>query len=401
MTADSSPRSLDELIEHFDHHDPELGERAHEVYAEMLQRCPVAHSDRHGGYWIVSSYEGVHEALQDYELFTTHPSVNIPAGVGHRRPMLPLEVDPPIHVKYRSLLAPVFAPVRIAALEGKIRELCDSLIDAFIANNECDFMTQLALPLPTAIFTEMMGLPLGDADRFHNWKNVILHGHHDDPDGTKRAATGQELHAYLSELLEDRKHMRRDDIISVLIDSEVDGEKLSDEEVLDITYLLFLAGLDTVANSLALHFLHLAKHPEDRDRLVHDPGLIPDAIEEMLRYESPILGARTVTREAEFHGAHMAKGDRLLVNMTASGRDPEQFPEPDRVVFERKPNRHMAFAVGPHRCVGSHLARLEMRVVYEQMHSRIPDYRLKEGAVIHRHAGSVSGIDALPLVWGD
>ncbi|MGH7857320.1 MAG: cytochrome P450, partial [Candidatus Binatia bacterium] len=252
--------TIDEFVEHFDHHDPRLGQDPHPVFDAMRSRCPVARSDRHGGFWILSSYDLVHFALQHHELFTTIHSVNVPPGLGNRRPLLPLELDPPLHSKYRNLLNPVFHPHRIAALEGKIRETCDSLIDAFIDRGECEFMSELAAPLPTRIFTEMMGLPVEESARFFAWKNALLHGHHHDPDGSKRAAAGAEVSGYLNQLIAERRTKRRDDIISVLIDSEVDGERLTDEEVLDTSYLLFLAGLDTVTSSLGLQFLYLAQH---------------------------------------------------------------------------------------------------------------------------------------------
>jgi cytochrome P450 len=372
---------------------------SHEVYAALRERCPITHSDQHGGFWIVNSYDFAHEAYQRYDLFTAYPSVNVPAGVGHRRPMLPIEVDPPIHGKYRSLLAPVFAPARVQALEPAIRAHCDELIDAFVDRGQCEFMSELASPLPSRIFVTMMDLPMEEAERIHQWKDMVLHGHAQDPDGTKRKAAGAALQAYLEDVYERRQRRRGDDIVSLLIDSEVDGHTLTKEEVLDITYLLMIAGLDTVTSELGLMFLYLGQHPEQRDRLVKNPQLIPNAVEELLRYESLILTGRTVTQEVEFHGCPMHQGDRLLINSVSAGRDEAQFPHAEEVDFERTPNRHLAFAAGPHRCVGSHLARLELQIVHEHIHARIPNYRVKPGAEIHRHASSVAGVDELPLVW--
>lgn len=404
MTADLSAgldaATIGEFVANFDHHDPRLGRDWHAVYAAMRERCPVAHSDAHGGFWVLSSFETVHYAMQHHELFTTYPSVTIPAGLGNRRPMLPMEVDPPVHIKYRGLLAPVFSPRRINALEAKIREVADELIDGFADRGECEFMSEFAQPLPTVIFTDMMGLPVEEVPRFHSWKNILLHGHHDDVDGTLRAPAGKELNEYLVALLEERKGRRVDDIISVLLDAEVEGEKLTDEEVLDMTYLLFLAGLDTVTASLGLQFLTLAQRSDLRDQLVRDPGLIPAAVEELLRYESLVLAGRTATQDVELGGQLIRKGDRVLINTVAANRDPAQFPDPDEIRFDRGHSGHIAFAVGPHRCVGSHLARLELKVAHEHMLRRIPDYRLADGAEIHRHASSVAGLEALPLGWG-
>ena len=390
---------VDELVRNFDHHDPRLGDCFDAVYSEMREKCPVAHSDKHGGFWTLSDYDTVHYALQHYELFATAPSVNIPAGLGQRRPMLPMEVDPPVQSRYRALLLPVFSPGRMKSIEGRVRAVADSLIDGFIDDGECEFVADFAEKLPTTIFTEMMGLPLDQAPRFHNWKNILLHGHHDDPDGTVRARAGQELNEYLSDLLADRKQNPGEDIISTLHSADVDGDKLTDEEILDITYLLFLAGLDTVASSLGLHFLHFAQRPDLRDQLVKDPAVIPLAVEEMLRVESLILAGRTATQDVEIGGQLIRKGDRVLINTVAADRDPAMFDDPDEIRFDRGRSRHVAFGVGPHRCAGSHLARIELSVAYEHWHRRIPTYRLKEGATVVRHASSVAGVQALPLVW--
>jgi hypothetical protein len=285
------------------------------------------------------------------------------------------------------------------SIEGRIRAVADSLIDGFVDDGECDFVTDFAEPLPSVIFTEMMGLPIDQAPRFHNWKNVLLHGHHDDPDGTIRARAGQELNEYLVALLAERKQTPGEDIISTLHAAEVDGDKLSDEEVLDMTYLLFLAGLDTVASSLGLHFLHFARRADLRDQLANDPTVIPLAVEEMLRVESLILAGRTATQDIEIGGQLVRKGDRVLINTVAASRDPEMFTDPDEIRFDRGRSRHVAFGVGPHRCAGSHLARIELAIAYEVWHSRIHEYRIKDGVTIERHASSVAGISSLPLVW--
>lgn len=394
--AGPDPDLVEQFVAAFDHHDPKLGQHYHEIYAEMVERCPVTWTDQHGGYWVLSGYAEVHHALQHHELISTHPSVSVPAF--HRdRPMLPLEVDPPIHHKYRLLLAPVFSPKRIADLEDDIRATTNELIDGFIGRGRCEFMSEFADLLPVIVFTKMMGLPVEEMARFRAWRDAILHGMHEDPE-IPRVATA-EVESYVLALLEDRKRQRRDDILSVLIDSVADGETLTDQEILDITFLLFLAGLDTVSSALGVQFLHLAQHLEHRDQLVQGPDLIPDAIEELFRYESLIVGGRTVTRDVELYGVEMRKGDRLVVNTVAADRDPRQFPHPDEVIFDRDPNRHLVFGAGPHRCTGSHLARLEMRVVFEEVHRRTPTYRLEPGAVVRRHADNVHGIDRLPLIW--
>ena len=299
---------IEEFVEHFDHQDPRMAGDPRPVYGMMARECPVKWSDKHGGYWVISGFEEAHYAMHHYEQFNRYPAAAVPA-YPRERVMLPIEVDPPVHSKYRGLLAPVFAPSRVAALESHIRTNAAELIDAFADRGHCELISELADPLPTVIFTEMLGLPGEEAPKFKDWKNAIVHGVHDDPTGTGgRAQAVKLVEAYLADMLEDRKRERRDDIISVLLDSRVDGERLTDQELIDIAYLLFLAGLDTVTASIGLHFLHLAQHPEHRDQLVQHPDLIPQAVEELLRYESLVIGGYTIAEDFEFHGCPMKKG---------------------------------------------------------------------------------------------
>lgn len=387
---------VEHYVKHFDHHDRRLGADPRDVFETMRSSCPVSWSDQWGGFWVVSDYDSVRFVLRNDELFTVEKSVTIPAGMGNRRPLLPQEVDGKAHTKYRGLLNPVFAPRRITALEPKVRQVCDDLIDAVIDTGGCDFITDIAAPMPSIIFTEMMGLPYERAAQFHEWKEILMHGRHDDPGQTKQAQAGMEVTEFLYALVADRKAAPRDDIMTVLLDSEIDGEKLIDDEIVDTAFLLFMAGLDTVTSALGLSVAHLATHPEDRDRLVKDPALIPKAVEELLRYETVVLSGRTAVEDVELAGVTIKAGDTVLCNELAADRDPDHFEDPDTVDFDR----HLAFAVGPHRCVGSHLARIEMRVLLEQMHARIPTYRLRDGAEITRHLTATAGIDApLPLVW--
>ncbi|ETB36100.1 hypothetical protein N602_25055 [Mycobacterium avium subsp. hominissuis 10-5606] len=270
LDTDRAPRSLTTsevsyFADHFDHHHPAFGQDPYPVYELMQSRCPVTHSDNYGGFWIVTGYDEARYVWQHPELFATQPSVSVPHGLGNKRPMLPLEVDPPLHTKHRRLLSPVFAPNRIAEMEAKIREVCDELIDAFIDRGECELITELAQPLPTRIFVDMLGIPAEEAVAFRNWNHAILHGQHDDPSGDARAKAGAEARNRLGEILAERQRKRQDDILSVLLDSEIDGEKLDDEEILDHAFLLFLAGLDTVQGAIGYQFVFLSQHPEHRE----------------------------------------------------------------------------------------------------------------------------------------
>jgi cytochrome P450 len=395
-----APDLTQEFLTGFDHHDKRLGAVRGEVF-RGLRDTPVAWSDKHGGFWIVSGYDEARHVMQSYELFSTAPSVNIPPGLGQRRPMLPLEVDPPLQARYRNPLAPVFAPQRMRELKVQIEQLAHELLDAFIDRGKGDFFAEFADPLPVGIFTRLMGLPEEDTPKFNHWKKVLLHGHADDPDGTVRAAAGAELSEYLTALIQARRAEPRGDLLTLLVQAETQGDSLSDDEVLDITFLLFVAGLDTISSSIGLQMLFLATHPEYRDQLVEDRSRIPGAVEEMLRTNSLILLARTATQDTELFGHQVKKGDRILVNTITADLDGREFPNPDEVDFTREPNRHIAFGAGPHRCPGSHLARIELEIVHNIIHERMPDYRLDPDADISFHFGSVAGMDSLPLIWGN
>lgn len=388
------------FAEQFDHHHPAFGQDPYPVYELMQSRCPVTHSDNYGGFWIVTGYEEARYAWQHPELFATQPSVSVPRGLGNKRPMLPLEVDPPVHTQHRKLLAPVFAPNRITQLEASIRQVCDELIDAFIDRGECELIAELAQPLPTRIFVRMLGIPAEESEAFRHWNHAILHGQHNDPTGESRARAGAEARSRLQEILSERRRQRQDDILSVLLDSEMDGEKLDEQDILDHAFLLFLAGLDTVQGAIGFQFAFLSQHPEHRDRLVRDPAVIPRAVEELLRWEGLNISGRTATQDTVLAGQQISKGDRVVIVNRSAGRDPRVWDDPNTVDFDRPIKGHLAFGAGSHRCAGSHLARLELQVVHEHMHRRIPDYRLKPGHRVSYHGGNVAGVDALPLVWG-
>jgi cytochrome P450 len=399
VDSQSATALREHFLEHFDHHDKRLGTVRGDVFRSLRDE-PIRWSDQYDGFWLVSGYDEARYVMQHYELFSTAPSVNIPAGLGQKKPMLPLEVDPPVHVKYRALIAPVFSPQRIRLMKQQIEELASELLDQIVDRGRADFFAEFADPLPVRMFVRIMGLPSDDIPRFAGWKNVLLHGHADDPDGTIRAKAGEELNTYLTELIHARRAEPGDDLLSVLVHAEVEGERLSDDELLGITFLLFVAGLDTVSSSIGLQLLFLATHPEYRDRLVANPDLTETAVEELLRTNSLILLARTATQDTDLFGVAVKKGDRILVNTISANLDPREFPDPDTVDLQREPNRNLAFGAGPHRCPGSHLARIELEVVHRLVHERIPDYRLDPSAEIHFHFGSVAGMDSLPLVWG-
>ncbi|OYD61463.1 cytochrome P450 [Rhodococcus sp. OK302] len=391
-----------ELIEHFvqnfDHHDPRLGADPIEVSKEMQARCPVAHSDAQGGFWVVSEYEESRRILQNHQVFTSAKGARIPAGP-KTRPLPPLEYDPPEHVKYRTLISNAFSPRNISALEPQIRKLCDMLITRFQEQKSCDLVADLAAPLPTTIFTEMMGLPVEDAEKFHTWATLINHQAHKGEGAISAGEASEQAMNYLKDILDERKLHPKDDIATALVKGQVDGEPISEDDLIHMAFLLFLGGLDTVTSAMSFMFAHLAQRPDLRRQILDDPTIIPAAVEEFLRFEPVIMIGRAVSENTEIGGCPVSADERVLINSIAANRDPNQFENPDVIDFTRDSNRHLTFGIGPHRCVGSHLARLELKIVLEEFHARIPNYRLAEGHTLQRHMNQVNGLDTLPLVW--
>lgn len=348
---------------------------------------------------LVARYDDVLSALRNSEVFSSGGAVE----VGNVRPLIPLQVDPPAHAKYRRLLDPLFSPAAVAALEGDIRELVGLLVDGFAGAGECELNSQFAVPLPCTVILRLLGLPLDELDTFLDVKDRIIRPGFEDDVSRARAVqreAGQWIYGYFGEVLARRRAEPGDDLVSQLVAAEVGGERLADEEIVDICFLFLLAGLDTVTASLGCIVAYLAAHPEQRDELVRDPSLVPGAIEELLRWETPVPGVpRRATGDVELGGETIAAGENVMLLLGAADVDPDEFPHPDRVDFGRSANRHLAFGGGVHRCLGSHLARLELRLALEELHRRIPDYRLKPGAT-PRYSVGIRAVEHLPLVFG-
>lgn len=378
------------------HHDPRIATDPFGVFDDVRDQRAFF-SPSYGGYWVLTRAADIREAFQRPEWFSS--SITGIPPLPRPRQLLPLELDPPEHGEFRHPLAPVFSPKAVSLLEPRIRERCVTLVDGFAADGKCEFMSAFAVPFPTTIFVELLGLPVEETDRFVAWNRALVHAH-DEPG--LRAEAKEAIAGYLDELVSRRmaEPPRRHDLFAVLLASEVHGRVLTKEEMIDYAFLLFVAGLDTVTSALSFSFDYLARHPGPRKQLAADPDLMPGAVEELLRAHSIVNPARTVTEDLEFAGVCMHAGDRVLLSTVLADRDPEEFDEPATVDFRRSPNRHVAFGAGPHRCLGSHLARLELRVAFEEFHRRIPDYRIEEGAAIQAHGGGSLGLDHLPLAWG-
>lgn len=324
---------------------------------------------------------------------------------GAERPLIPLDIDRPEHTKYRKLLDPIFAAKAIAHLESDVRELADELIDTFIERGHADIYDEFCAILPSTIFLRLMGIPASDLNYFLDFKNDLLR---DFPGETARAreermkAAGKRCYSYFDAVLDDREAngIAGEDLLGRFLSAEVDGHRLTRENILDICYLLMIAGLDTVAASLSCIIAWLARHPEERRRVVADPAMWPDAIEELMRWETPVPGGtRTPTEEMRIGGETVPAGTHVSVLWAAANLDPEKFNDPLTVDLTRRPNAHYSFAAGFHRCLGSHLARMELRAALDQFHKRIPEYRIPDGIELTYEALPVRLARPLPLMW--
>ena len=317
-----------------------------------------------------------------------HPAVHQTDGVhfnlGGKRPLIPLDLDGAEHTRFRKLLDPLFSPKSVARLSGQVRELTNALIDDFAGKGEVELFEAFCVPLPSQIFIRLLGLPMSDLPRFVAFKDATVRpeGATEEERDAFRARAGEAMYSYLQDVLEQRRREPpRDDLIGGFLTTEVDGDRLSDDDIIDICYLLVIAGLDTVTSSISCLVAWLAQHPEERDRLVQDPSRLPEAIEELMRFESPVhLGHRWITEDIEIEGRRFQGGTKVMVVWASANLDPDAVSDPLTVDPERPDVRHVSFASGFHRCLGSHLARLELRIALEELHRRIPDYRITPGA---------------------
>jgi cytochrome P450 len=349
-------------------------------------------------FYLVTRRGDVEEALRRP---TTFSWAAVGMNLGNVRPLIPLQIDPPQHVKYRRILDPLFAPKKMALLEDEVVGLVKELVDGFVGAGSCDFHEQFAVPLPCRVFLRLMGLPLEDLELFLALKDDIIR-----PPGVTleeqrpyREKAGKAVYDYFERHLAERKRRPTDDLLAQIIASEVDGVRLSDDEVLDICYLFIIAGLDTVTDSLDCIFAHLAQHPEHRAEIVADESVIPSAVEELLRWESPVPAVpRAATEDVEIGGCPIKAGEQVMLLIGSANTDDAAHPGVEEVDLRRDPNPHLAFGGGVHRCLGSHLARMELRVAVREFHRRIPEYELAPGTVLEYTTG-LRSLHHLPLVF--
>lgn len=380
--------------------DPEIARNPQPSYKMMRDLAPVVEMAEGGPFHgvIVAKHDDVTHILRTPEVFSSgFDAVNI----GQVRPLIPLQIDPPDHSRYRKLLDPLFSPKRVATLEPRIRTLAHDLVAAVADEGRCNFNEAFAEPFPSTVFLELLGLPVSRTQEFLELKDGIIRPDASSPEERDAmvSETGRRIYAVLEEVIDARTEQPEDDFVSGFLTAELDGRALTRDDIVDICFLFFLAGLDTVTASLDCMLAYLAQHPEQRQRLVDDAASIPHAIEEMLRWETPVPGVvRMATEDTELSGCPIQAGQQVVALLASANTDESAWDEAEVVDFDRPVNKHYTFGGGVHRCLGSHLARLELRVALEEWHARIPDYRLADGTVLEYFAG-LRQIADLPLVW--
>lgn len=389
------------------------------VWDEIRDKCPVAHTERWGGSFMPTRYEDLFNIARDIQHFSSRnvlvaDVMPVPKADGEPEPEIseeeqeliqqynvgapPITSDPPVHTWARKLLLPPFSVTSVAKYEEETRELCRELIDGFIENGRADGATDYAQQIPPRVIASMLGLPKDMTGQFTEWVRGFLELGLTNPELREQSA--RSIFEYVVGQIQERQANPGDDLISALLAQEVDGQPVPPPHIAGTCFLMIVAGIDTTWSSIGSAIWHLAQHPEDRARLIAEPEIMPNAIEELLRAYSPVTMARYVAEDTEYAGCPMSEGDKVLMNFPAANRDPKVFENPDHVDFGREKNPHIAFGVGIHRCAGSNLARMEMKVSIEEWLKRIPDFRLEDPDAVTWAGGQVRGPRKMALVWG-
>jgi cytochrome P450 len=392
-------------------YDPGSSTPIAEHLAELADRraaLPISYSGVGNGFWVLSTYDDMSSVMRrNNRGFISYP--NDPQGRGghgvEAEPMIPIEVDGEVHRDFRRILEPMFAPQRVAALEERLTAWANALIDDFIETGHVDFIRQFALPFPGATVLEIMGWPLEDLRQMNDWTAAVLHG---VPGGSVeenlevQTKAHVEMSEYMLALIQERRSATRgDDVTSVILDAELDGRRLTDAELLGIFFLMMTAGLDTVQSVLTSSLVHLAGRQDQWDQLAGPDDVVHAATEELLRWVSPAPPTRVVAwDEVEVGDLVLPKGERVHCPLGAANRDPKYYPDPDEVRFDREQTKpHLAFGLGTHRCIGLHLARLELHIAFRELRRRIPAFRLDPSQAIAEHLGFTWGLGNVHLLF--
>jgi cytochrome P450 len=383
----------------FSHLEPEWAADPYPIQDDLRQRCPIAHTNRFGGGWLPTRYDDVSAIAYDTEKFSSRSIImsnfRPPHEVAPIGGSPPISSDPPFHHDARKLLLPAFTKTAVGRQEPATRAFCHALIDAFDGQEVVDAARDYAQHIPMRVIADMMGFPPEDGPQFRRFVENTLEGVNLPPE--ERMERMRALWDYLLAQVHDHLDNPREDLTSYLINAELYGHKLQPEHVVGSMALLLIAGIDTTWSAIGASLWHLARTPSDRERLLADPGLLPTAMEEFLRAYAPVTMARLVREDMTWRGVDMRADDWILLSFPAANRDGAQFDRADEVVIDREVNRHAAFGLGIHRCVGSHLARMELRIALEVWLERISEFSLADPAGVTWSTGQIRGPRELPL----
>ena len=383
----------------FDHTDPKYAARAPEIWDELRERCPVAHSDRYGGVWLPTRHADVAAIAHDTEHFSSEGVIVGPwkpenlAPIGYAPP---ITSDPPFHAEARRLLLPAFSPKVIARWEDSARGACNELLDEILASGDeiVDAADRYTQHIPVRVIAEMLGVPKEDGDRFRLFIHRILEA---PGQGVENLVYEDTLDYYLGTVIEAHRDNTSEDLINFLLSAELDGAPLSTDHIRGTIALLLLAGIDTTWSAIGASLWHLAQNPGDRERMRADPAVVPFAVEEFLRFYAPVTMARITTSKTTIGSSEVPAREWVLLPFPAANRDPEAFERADEFVIDREKNRHVAFGLGIHRCLGSNLARMELTVAIEEWTRRVPDFELADPDSVRWSTGQVRGPRCLPI----
>jgi cytochrome P450 len=399
----------------YDIFDPAYLADPYPIWDDLRERCPMAHSERWGGSWLPTRYSDVYAIAHDIETFPSGNGISVvpmvpppdapgsdgtpsaPGGPLLASGVPPISADPPLHTWTRRLILPTMSPQRVAEYEVFTRELCERLAAEIRDRGEGDAAAEYAQQIPVRVIGHILGVPEDMAPTFTEWVRDVLEFAH-DPERRRRGILG--IVGYLQDTITDRQENPRDDFITELLNSEHEGEPITIDVVMGMCALLLIAGIDTTWSSIGSTMWHLALHADDRRRLADEPDLMPTAIEEFLRAYAPVTMARRLVEDAEYDGCPIKAGERILMNFPAANRDPAVFPDADKVILDRQQNRHLAFGAGIHRCAGSNLARMELRVAVECWLAAMPEFSLVDPALVTWAGGQVRGPRSIPISVG-
>lgn len=379
----------------WDHHDPTWVNNPFPIWEELRSGCPVAHTDRYNeGAWLPTRFEDVTAIARDTETFSSGHNGVTAGGSIERGKFPPIHLDPPEHGVMRRELLPFFSPVRVATWEPSIRAHCEELAASLQGQSAADVAMDYAAHIPAAAIAAILGVDPADGNDFRKWVHGLEQG---DNNNEIRQQTLQEMSTYFAAAISDRRANPSDDLIGFLVEAEIDGERLDDGAMQRLLSLQLVAGIDTTWGVLGASLWHLATHPEDRTRLVEDPSLIPNAIEEFLRAFASVSLWRTVVQPGVIDDQPVEVGDTVMMAFPAACRDPEAFDRADEVIIDRQRNRHVAFGAGIHRCLGSNLARLELNIAVETWLKHFPNFELVDGGDVTWASGAIRGPRSIPV----